>query len=209
MRKSIEAYAPILGMKIDSTPADCLLSAVHHHRQGRALDNHAGNPDQLQPGLGLVEPIMNNGWSWQFFGVEELTEGDIGLGDNAITFFKAFWSTIWANSPPVSRSLSCSLQSHSAFCFCWYCWACGKIDAFGGDLCVPVRHCDQCVQLLPQQRTVPDDFFPADVCRAAQQPNPGAAEVILGYVVVLFSASWFSHILYTDLGLRDCIPVAS
>ncbi|OUO46569.1 hypothetical protein B5F79_06505 [Olsenella sp. An285] len=50
-------------------------------------------------GWGLVEPIMQGDWNWQFFGLEEVTEGNIGQGDNVITFFKALWTTIWMKLP--------------------------------------------------------------------------------------------------------------
>ena len=99
MRKSIEEYYPILGMKIDSRlliafyPLLIILGKVVRWTVMR------GTLINYSKGWGWVEPIMHNGWNWQFFGVEELTEGDIGLGDNVITFFKAFWATIWAKLP--------------------------------------------------------------------------------------------------------------
>lgn len=50
-------------------------------------------------GWGWVEPIMQGDWSWQFFGLEEVAEGDIGQGNNVISFFKALWATIWGGLP--------------------------------------------------------------------------------------------------------------
>lgn len=99
MRKSIEECYPILGMKIDSRvliafyPLLIMLGKIVRWTimRGTLINNSKG--------WGWVEPIMQNGWSWQFFGVEELTEGDIGQGDNVITFFKVFWTTIWARLP--------------------------------------------------------------------------------------------------------------
>lgn len=99
MRKSIEENYPFLGMKIDSRlliaffPLLIILGKIVRWTVMR------GTLINYSKGWGWVEPIMNNGWSWQFFGVEELTEGDIGQGDNVITFFKAFWATIWARLP--------------------------------------------------------------------------------------------------------------
>lgn len=99
MRKSIEEYYPILGMKIDSRiliafyPLLIVLGKIVRWTIMR------GSLVNFSAGWAWVDPIMHNGWSWQFFGVEELTEGDIGLGDNVLTFFKAFWATIWAQLP--------------------------------------------------------------------------------------------------------------
>ena len=50
-------------------------------------------------GWGWIDPIMNGGWSWQFFGMDELVEGDVGTGDNTFTFFKFFWKFFWAEVP--------------------------------------------------------------------------------------------------------------
>lgn len=99
MRKSIEEYYPILGMKIDSRiliafyPLLIILGKIVRWTIMR------GTLINYSKGWGWVDPIIQNGWNWQFFGVEELTEGDIGQSDNVITFFKAFWATIWARLP--------------------------------------------------------------------------------------------------------------
>lgn len=99
MRKSIEEYYPILGMKIDSRVLLAFFPLLIILGKIVCWTVMRGTLVNLSQGWSWVEPIMKNGWSWQFFGVEELTEGDVGLGDNVITFFKAFWATIWARLP--------------------------------------------------------------------------------------------------------------
>lgn len=99
MRKSIEEYYPILGMKIDSQVLLALFPLLIILGKIVRWTVMRGTLVNFSQGWDWVDPIMNNGWSWQFFGVEELTEGDIGQGDNVITFFKALWATIWARLP--------------------------------------------------------------------------------------------------------------
>lgn len=53
----------------------------------------------MSKGWYWIEPITEGDWSWQFFGLEELSEGDIGQGDNVYTFFKFFWTFLWAKVP--------------------------------------------------------------------------------------------------------------
>ena len=42
----------------------------------------------MSKGWGYPAIILNGPWSFQFFGLDELSEGDIGQGDNVFTFFK-------------------------------------------------------------------------------------------------------------------------
>lgn len=53
----------------------------------------------MSKGWGWIDPITEGNWSWQFFGLDELTEGDIGQGDNVYTFFKFFWTFLWGRVP--------------------------------------------------------------------------------------------------------------
>ncbi|MCD7778212.1 MAG: hypothetical protein LUH47_06900 [Clostridiales bacterium] len=41
----------------------------------------------LSKGWGYPDVIVNGNWSWQFFGIDELIEGDIGQGGNIYSFF--------------------------------------------------------------------------------------------------------------------------
>lgn len=99
MRKSMGKFYPFLRIKIDSRlliafyPLLIILGKIVRWTIMTAtlID--------YSKGWSWVDPIMHNGWSWEFFGVDELTEGDIGQGDNVITFFKVFWVSIWAQLP--------------------------------------------------------------------------------------------------------------
>ena len=42
----------------------------------------------MSKGWAYPDAILNGPWSFSFFGIDELVEGNIGQGDNAITFFK-------------------------------------------------------------------------------------------------------------------------
>lgn len=42
----------------------------------------------MSKGWGYPLHILNDPWSWAFFGFDEISEGDIGQGDNVYTFFK-------------------------------------------------------------------------------------------------------------------------
>ena len=42
-------------------------------------------------GWGYPEHIINDPFSFQFFGFDEVTEGDLGIGANGYSIFKIFW----------------------------------------------------------------------------------------------------------------------
>lgn len=68
-------------------------------------------------GRGWVEPIMQGDWSWQFFGLEEVVEGDIGVGDNVLTFFKALWASIWGELPASFEEFEIFITATFGFLF--------------------------------------------------------------------------------------------
>ena len=89
----------MLGMRVDSRVLLALFPVLIILGKVVRWTVMRGTLINYSTGWGWVEPIMRGDWSWQFFGLEEVTEGDIGLGDNVITFFKALWSTIWMKLP--------------------------------------------------------------------------------------------------------------
>lgn len=52
----------------------------------------------MSKGWGYTDPIMYGEWNLQFFGAEELAEGDIGQGDNIYTVLRVFWY-LWLKIP--------------------------------------------------------------------------------------------------------------
>ena len=99
MNKSFAERHPILGMRVDSRVLIALFPVIVILGKVVRWTVMRGTLISYSQGKGWVEPIMQGDWSWQFFGLEEVAEGDIGLGDNVITFFKALWTTIWMKLP--------------------------------------------------------------------------------------------------------------
>lgn len=52
----------------------------------------------MSKGWGYVDPIINGEWSFELFGMDELSEGDIGQGDNLYTVMRVFW-ILWLKIP--------------------------------------------------------------------------------------------------------------
>ena len=99
MSRTFEERRPILGMRVDSRVLIALFPVLIILGKVVRWTVMRDTLIDYSKGWGWVDPIMQNDWSWQFFGLEEVVEGDIGLGDNVITFFKALWSTIWGRLP--------------------------------------------------------------------------------------------------------------
>ena len=99
MNRSFAERHPILGMRVDSRVLIALFPVLIVMGKAVRWTVMRGTLINYSKGWGWVDPIMRGDWSWQFFGLEEVTEGDIGQGDNVITFFKALWSTIWVKLP--------------------------------------------------------------------------------------------------------------
>lgn len=99
MNRSFAEKHPVLGMRVDSRVLLALFPVLIILGKVVRWTVMRGTLINYSKGWGWVEPIMQGDWSWQFFGLEEVTEGDIGQGDNVVTFFKALWSTIWMKLP--------------------------------------------------------------------------------------------------------------
>ena len=99
MNRSFAERHPVLGMRVDSRVLIALFPVLIILGKVVRWTVMRGTLVNYSTGWGWVDSIMQGDWSWQLFGIEEVTEGDIGLGDNVITFFKAFWSTIWGGLP--------------------------------------------------------------------------------------------------------------
>ncbi len=52
----------------------------------------------MSKGWGYPDLIMNGDWSIEFFGADELADGDIGQGDNIYTVLRFFWY-LWLKIP--------------------------------------------------------------------------------------------------------------
>ena len=99
MNRSFAERHPILGMRVDSRVLIALFPVLIVLGKVVRWTVMRGTLINYSKGWGWVEPIMQGDWSWQFFGLEEVAEGDIGQGDNVISFFKALWATIWGGLP--------------------------------------------------------------------------------------------------------------
>lgn len=99
MTKSFAERHPVLGMRVDSRVLIALFPVLIILGKVVRWTVMYGTLINYSKGWGWVDPIMQGDWSWQFFGLEEVTEGDIGQGDNVISFFKALWATIWGGLP--------------------------------------------------------------------------------------------------------------
>ena len=99
MNKSFAERHPVLGMRVDSRVLIALFPVLIILGKVVRWTIMRGTLVDYSQGRGWVELIMQGGWNWQFFGLEEVAEGDIGQGDNVITFFKALWATIWMRLP--------------------------------------------------------------------------------------------------------------
>lgn len=99
MNRSFAERHPVLGMRVDSRVLIALFPVLIILGKVVRWTVMYGSLINYSKGWGWVEPIMHGDWSWQFFGLEEVAEGDIGQGDNVISFFKALWATIWGGLP--------------------------------------------------------------------------------------------------------------
>ena len=99
MNRSFAERHPVLGMRVDSRVLIALFPLLIILGKVVRWTVMYGTLINYSKGWGWVEPIIQGDWSWQFFGLEEVTEGDIGQGDNVISFFKALWATIWGGLP--------------------------------------------------------------------------------------------------------------
>lgn len=117
MNRSFAERHPVLGMRVDSRVLIALFPVLIVLGKVIRWTVMRGTLINYSKGWGWVEPIIQGDWDWQFFGLEEVAEGDIGLGDNVITFFKALWATIWGGLPASFEEFELFITATFGFLF--------------------------------------------------------------------------------------------
>ena len=117
MNRSFAERHPILSMRVDSRVLIALFPVLIILGKIVRWTVMYGTLISYSWGRGWVEPIMQGDWSWQFFGLEEVVEGDIGVGDNVLTFFKALWASIWGELPASFEEFEIFITATFGFLF--------------------------------------------------------------------------------------------